>query len=254
MIRGRRVRNRASNRATSPIPRVPRHKSHTMAQAATRLSLAASGQSQQVEGDVRLTATPIFATYQLPPILARLREAAPGVRVEVVASNELRDLRRREADIAIRHVRPEEPTLMARRVGGTSAHLYATPAYLDRVGRPASMQDVGHLDFLGFESPTRMQQILLDFDVEIGTHQVPLCSTSGTVLLALMERHLGASFVTRDLADQRGTLEPVLPEMAPIEIPVWLVTHQELHTSARIRLVFDFLVQELSALPAAPSE
>ena len=91
---------------------------------------------------VSITATNLFATYHLVPILARVREQAPGIEVEVIASNEVRDLMRREADIAIRHARPQHGDLIARRIGGTTAHLYAAKCYLDRIGRPQHAGDL----------------------------------------------------------------------------------------------------------------
>lgn len=87
----------------------------SMGEAASRLSIIASGQSQSIEGLVRITASDIVAAHILPPILKRLNEVAPGIVVDVVADNDVRDLMRREADIAIRHVRPEQPDLIARR-------------------------------------------------------------------------------------------------------------------------------------------
>jgi DNA-binding transcriptional LysR family regulator len=94
-----------------------------MGVAAGRISLAASGQSQAVEGQVCITASDAMPDYWLPAVLKRVREMAPGIDIEVVASNEVRDLRRREADIAIRHVRPDQPDLIARLVGEISASL-----------------------------------------------------------------------------------------------------------------------------------
>jgi DNA-binding transcriptional LysR family regulator len=79
-----------------------------MAESANRVSLAASGQSQAIEGRVCITATEMLAAHYLPPMLRKLREQAPGIMVEVVASDELRDLIRREADIAIRHAQPTQ--------------------------------------------------------------------------------------------------------------------------------------------------
>jgi len=87
-----------------------------MGTAAEALGLAASGRSQAVGGVVSVSATDVVATHLLPPILQRLRAQAPGIAVEVISSNALSDLQRREADIAIRHVQPEQPELIARLV------------------------------------------------------------------------------------------------------------------------------------------
>lgn len=120
-----------------------------MGEAASQISLAASGRSQAVEGRVTITATDLMAAYHLPPVIKTLRREAPGIEIEVNTSNDLRDLLRREADIAIRHVRPEQPDLIARLIGEASAYFFASPEYLDRVGRPQKPADLSKLDFVG---------------------------------------------------------------------------------------------------------
>ncbi|MEH0071802.1 LysR family transcriptional regulator [Pannonibacter sp. Pt2-lr] len=79
----------------------------SMAEAGLRLSLVASGQAQAVAGPVSISASDMFAHYLLPPVLRHLHAIAPGLEIELICSNEISDLKRREADIAVRHVRPE---------------------------------------------------------------------------------------------------------------------------------------------------
>ncbi len=122
-----------------------------MGDAASRIALYASGQSQRIEGHVCITATDVVSLHLLPPALKRLRDMAPGIEVEVVASNEVRDLRRREADIAIRHARPEQPDLIAKLLRELSIRLYASTDYLDRLGRPGSLGDLAEAEFIGFD-------------------------------------------------------------------------------------------------------
>jgi len=223
-----------------------------MGEAATRVSLTASGQSQAIEGRVSITTTNVFATYHLPPILARIRETAPGIELEIIAVNEVRDLRRREADIAIRHVRPEDGDLIARRVGGTTAHLYAAASYLDRVGRPQRVEDLAALDFIGFENLERLVARLNELGLPVAREQFRVHSASGTLVLALMAEGLGIGIMPRDIAGHWPMLEQVLPDFPPIPVPNWLVTHRELHTSRRIRLVFDLIAGHLSGAPHGP--
>src|SRR5206468_6452439 len=96
-----------------------------MGEAANQVSLAASGQSQTIEGSICITASEVISAFLLPPILARLRRTHPGVDIKLVASNAVHDLRRREADIAIRSGRPTDPGLIATRLRDTPARLYA---------------------------------------------------------------------------------------------------------------------------------
>ncbi len=102
-----------------------------MGEAATLISMAAARDSQALTGEV--TATSLTAAAILPDRLEPLRPAAPGLRLLIVFANDIRNLTRRETDIAIRHVRPTQPDLIARHVGGCRAY---AAAYLDRADRP----------------------------------------------------------------------------------------------------------------------
>jgi DNA-binding transcriptional LysR family regulator len=217
-----------------------------MGDAASRISLAASGQSQAIEGHVRITATNVMATYHLPAVLKRIRETAPGIEIDVVASNEVRDLTRREADIAIRHGRPTQPNLIARRVRESSAHLYASTEYLDTHGRPRTASDLSDADFIGFDDPERLIPTLNALGLSLTRRNFKLTTASGTLIIALVQQGLGICVLVKETAALLPGLEPVLPELDPIPVPIWLTTHRELHTSRRIRLVFDLLADALS--------
>jgi DNA-binding transcriptional LysR family regulator len=217
-----------------------------MRDAATGASLAASGRSQAIEGHVSITATTFMATYALPPVLKRLRAIAPGIEVEIIASNELRNLMRREADIAIRHARPEQPELIAKLMSETSGNLYASVEFLERCGFPQTASELADLDFIGFEHPERLLPILHQHGIMVTRHNFKLVSASGSVILELVRHGLGIGLMSKEMAEQAPELSLVLPSFDPIPIPVWLVTHRELHTSRRIRLVFDLLSDALS--------
>ena len=127
-----------------------------MADAATQISRVAAGQSQAIEGSIRITSSDAMAAYALPPCLISLRQKHPGISVELVPSNEMSDLTRRDADIAIRHVRPEQPDLIARQLGDFRVGLFAASDYLDRVGRPRNLLEVADLDAQGVRNITRV--------------------------------------------------------------------------------------------------
>lgn len=212
-----------------------------MQEAATRMSLAASGQSQAVAGLVRIACTDTIASYRMPNILRELRQTAPNVEIEIRTSNKLSDLLHREADIAVRHARPNEAELIARRVRTTSANLYASKAYLDRVGRPASSNELQTLDFLGFETRETLIPALRHAGLELSTANFPISTDNGLSGIALARAGLGIGFFIADEAGQFEDLEIVWPDFPAIDVPIWLVTHRELHTSKRIRLIFDML-------------
>jgi DNA-binding transcriptional LysR family regulator len=217
----------------------------SMSEAASRLSIIASGQSQSIEGLVRITASDIVAAYTLPPILKRLHETAPGIEVEIIAANDVRDLMRREADIAIRHVMPEQPDLIARRCRGTTAHLYAATRYLDLRGRPATGAELADADFIGYSETDGLVG-------ELNARGVPVTRrnfrwTTGSVVISweMIRQGLGIGVMFHDAAHGAEGVEQVLPDLPPFEVPIWLAVHRELHTSRRIRLVFDLLAETL---------
>lgn len=218
----------------------------TMGEAASRISLTATGQSQTIEGQVSITASDVMSAYFLPPVLKQLRALAPGIEVEVIASNAVRDLTRREADIAIRHVRPEQPNLIAKLVRETTGHLYASTAYLEAHGRPGCASALSDADFIGFENPERLLSVLNSLGLSLTKDNFKLTSASGVVVLELVKQGLGIGVMPKEFAAISPGLECVLPELDPIPVPIWLVTHRELHTSRRIRLVFDLLADALA--------
>lgn len=212
-----------------------------MAEAAGQISLAASGQSQTIEGLVVITASDLLSAYSLPPILDELRDLAPGIDIEVVASNEIRDLKRREADIAIRHVRPEQPDLIAKQVLGTSGHFYAAPSYLKRHGRPESIDDLANAVFVATGDITSYLNAIGPVGLPLTKANFKYTSDSGYVSWEMVKQGLGMCIMTNELAAVTPGVEQVLPEFPPMPVPIWLVTHRELHTNRRIRLVFDLL-------------
>ena len=219
---------------------------HKMADAAVKISLVAAGQTQAVEGTVRITASDVFAAYILPPMLQHLRDVAPMLEVDIVAANDIRDIQRREADIAIRHVRPSQPELYARLVDEAEAHLYAATSYLKRRGRPKSKADLAKHDFVNFGSTDEMIRYLTPLGIPVTDQNFHIVSNSGVVAWEYVQRGLGIAFMSSNVGDTTQGVERILPDMAPVIFPVWLITHRDLHTSPRIRLIFDTLATFLS--------
>lgn len=218
-----------------------------MADAATQLSLAASGQAQAIEGTVCISASDVMAAYVLPQILDGLRDAAPGIDIDVVATNTLSDLRQREADIALRHVRPDQPELIAKLVREMTARIYAAPTYLARHGHPATMQDMASASFVAFGDRDQTIRMFADRGIPLSRASLRYNTASGLVAWQLVRDGLCIGVMADEVAARYRDVVAVFPDMAPIRFPLWLVTHRELHTSRRIRLVYDFLADRLAA-------
>lgn len=216
-----------------------------MSEAAQRISLAATGQAESIVGRVSITATDLVATHHLPAILRRIADEAPDLVIEVVASNEVRDLTRREADIAVRHAQPEQLDLIAKKVTETEAHFYVSPAFIERYGVPETAEALSASRFIGMVDTERMVGYLTAYGLTVSADNFRAVTMNGTAMVEFVREGLGVGILTAEAARRHPELQRIMPELPPFEIPVWLVTHRELRTSRRIRLVFDILAEEL---------
>ena len=216
-----------------------------MGEAATLISLSAEGHSQEVNGIVTITATDLFSSTTLPGILAPLREKASGISIKIECSNDIQDLMKREADIAIRHARPEQPELIARLVGDFKASLYGSSNYLDKTGRPKTPREIANLDFVGNADPERLMAPLHNAGIPVREENFVMSTGNGIVAWELTKSGYGISMQPDILGDNEPGIEKVFPDLPSPQFPVWLVTHRELQTSRRIRIVFDHLVQAM---------
>jgi DNA-binding transcriptional LysR family regulator len=215
----------------------------TMGSAAEELALAATGRAEGVEGLVAISASDAVAAFLLPSAIRRIREVAPKVVVEIVTSNALSDLRRREADIAIRHVSPTEPDLIARHLREATASFYASKAWVAAHGHPRTAQDALAHDFIGADRAGRFLDYLRAHGLPLTTAHFPVHSESSVSGWALVREGLGIGVMMDDVARQTPDVVRVLDDVAPVRFPIWLVTHRELRTARRIRVVFDVLVE-----------
>ncbi|MEM6495151.1 MAG: LysR family transcriptional regulator [Pseudomonadota bacterium] len=223
----------------------------TMGDAANHLTRVASGQAQAVEGSVRITASEAFSVFLLPVIVQKLRQLHPGITVEVVASNDVSDLRRREADIAVRNGQPTDPDLIARKIKDETAHLYAARSYLRKIRNPKTLDEFEGADFLGFENNDDFLEGLKWAGLSLRSLSFPIVCNNHLVHWEMTKQGLGIGVMATIVGDAEPKVERALPWLEPFVFPVWLVAHREVNTSRRVRLVFDLLAEELGALPDA---
>ncbi|GAA6142023.1 LysR family transcriptional regulator [Hydrogenophaga sp. 5NK40-0174] len=214
--------------------------------AANELGLAATGRSQMVEGTVSVSATDAVAAYLLPPLIRSLRESAPGISIDLVSSNTLSDLRRREADIAVRHVRPEEPDLIGRLLREATASFYASKAWVAMNGHPRTAADAAQHDFIGSDRTGNYLAYMQQHGLPITEASFSCYADHSVANWALMQQGLGIAVMMDEMARATPDVVRVLDDVPAVKFPVWLVTHRELRTSRRIRLVFDWLAEGLS--------
>ncbi|MBN8505655.1 MAG: LysR family transcriptional regulator [Burkholderiales bacterium] len=218
----------------------------SMGAAAEELSLAASGHAQTIDGVVSISASDVVAAWLLPPVLRALSEQAPALRVEIVTTNALSDLRRREADIAVRHVRPSEPELIGRLLRETTASFYASHDWVRRHGHPRTAADAASQRFVGSDRQDRYLGYLQAHGLPLTPQAFSCYAENSCTGWALVRQGLGIGAMMDEVADGCSDVVRVLDDVPPVHFPIWLVTHRELRTARRIRMVFDHLATALA--------
>ena len=216
--------------------------------AANTLLRDASGAGKDMAGTVRITASQPVAHVLLPPLLAQMRLALPQVQVELVSSNEVTNLLRREADIAIRMVQPDQSTLVARRIGRVTLGAYAHRDYLERRGTPRQPADLLQHDLIGDDRLDTIVRAFSRLGMPVTRDAVCLRSDDLVACWQAVRAGLGIGFTADYVARTDPQVVAVLPGLKVPPLPVWLAVHREIRSSGRIRAVYDFLAQ---AVPRA---
>jgi len=217
----------------------------------TALAHRVGGEDKRVEGLVTVTVPEFFAVKVLAPALARLRTAHPGISVEIRTGHGFLNLARGEADIALRNRRPDHNSLVARRVGSVAIALYAARDYLGARGTPAGTDFRGHDLVLFDDSLSGMPGFRWVEKQATGAHVV---MRSNEILPLLAAARSGAGIAYLPAIAAHG--EPDLVALAPGIIgrpEIFLITHRDLRSRARVRVVFDFIVRLCTESAAALS-
>lgn len=216
-----------------------------MGDAAMHVSRSADGLSTDLRGQVSISASEVYAAFLLPTIVQQLRQLAPEIEIEIIADNTPSDLTRREADIAVRNFRPEEPDLIARKIRDDAAALYATPGYLESIGSPAGSADFTQASFIGFADTALIIEWLNGAGMSLTPRNFPIKTESYLVHWAMVKQGLGIGIMPQSIGDAEPVVVRACPALDPFVFPIWLVVHRELRTSTRIRTVFDLLATAL---------
>ena len=217
-----------------------------MGTAAEALAMTATGRSQAVAGVVSISATDVLATHLLPPLVRRLRDQEPGIAIAVIAADAISDLLRREADIAIRHVKPEQPELIARLVREAEANFYASEDWVQVHGHPRRAEDAAHLPFVGSDRSGQYLSYLRQHGLPVKEANFSCYADQSKAHWALVRHGLGIGAMIDEIARDTPGIVRVLDDVPPVRFPIWLVTHRELRTSRRIRIVFEALAEGLA--------
>lgn len=221
-----------------------------MADTAALMARAASSEGQGVAGVVRISASEVVGVEVLPPILARLRARHPALVVELVLSNRVQDLLRREADIAVRMVAPRQERLLMRRIGVIEVGLHAHEDYLARHGEPLELAGLAGHALIGYDTPGVLVRSAGDNWQAFSRDRFALCCDSDLAQLALIRAGAGIGGCQVALAARNPALRRILPQAFTLPLETWVTMHEDLRASLGCRAAFDALVEGLQAYAA----
>jgi DNA-binding transcriptional LysR family regulator len=206
---------------------------------------AASGQGQGISGSVRVSASEIIGSQVLPAIFAGMRAMHPALEIELVLSNAVENLLRRDADIAVRMVEPVHEALVVKRIGRVTVGLHAHRDYLARAGTPRTLEVLQKHSVIGFDRETPAIRAIRARLPGLEAVHFALRTDSDIAHLMAIKAGFGIGLCQTALARQDPNLVRVLPSVG-LQLGVWLAMHENLRSTPRCRAVFDGLAAGLA--------
>jgi len=217
----------------------------TMQSTAAALERAAASQGTGVRGTVRITASDVIGVEVLPPILADLRDEHPDLVVELVLTDRMQDLLRREADVAVRMARPRQEQLVARRVGPIDIGLHVHQRYVSRRGMPGSVADLANHALIGFDQTTAFIRTAGKQLSGWRREAFAMRTDNNLAQLALIRSGAGIGACQAALARRDDSIIRLFPRQFSLHLDTWVTMHEDLRNSPRCRVTFDALVKGL---------
>lgn len=219
----------------------------TMESGALALSRSVSGANTVFAGTVRISCSQATSRQLLPSLLVRMRQELPEIQVELVSSQEVSNLLRREADIEIRMSQPTTSSVIARRIGRFPLGAFAHADYLRRRGAPRQMADLRRHDLLGYDRVDTMLRMSAELGIPLLREDFCFRTDDVGAYWEALRQGMGIGFISEALAHTDSQVVRLLPALKITSLPVWLAVHREIRTDRRIRAVYDFLARNIPA-------
>ncbi|ETX29979.1 LysR family transcriptional regulator [Roseivivax isoporae] len=199
------------------------------------------GRGSEVSGELIVTSLISFAPLMVPA-LATFREAYPEVRVRYLTDDRVFRLEYGEAHVALRAGSvPQEPDNVVRRFASEPIGLYASASYIKRHGKPASTTEFAGHSFVGPEDLDSRAPFFRWLRRHVEPDQIVFRSTDTRVLEQAVLTGVGIGFYLRREAARHTSLVEVQPPEPEWETPLWLVTHVDLHRTAKVQAFLQHL-------------
>jgi DNA-binding transcriptional LysR family regulator len=216
-----------------------------MQAGAARLERALTGLGEVTSGSVRVSASQVAASYLLPPLIVELQSMEPGIQLEIVASNTLSNLVRREADIAVRMVRPVQDSLVAKKIGDVPIVACAHRSYLERAGVPRQATELFEHRLVGYDKDETILRGFAGLGYRVGKEVFSVRTDDQITYAQSIQAGAGIGFLAHYVVPQLEGVQVVLPSLKVPLLPCWLAVHREIRSNVLVRKVFDFLAKRL---------
>jgi DNA-binding transcriptional LysR family regulator len=207
-----------------------------------------SDATSSVSGVVRIGAPDGFGSVFLAPRLARLQQQHPELTIELIAVSRQLNLAKRESDIAIAVDRPSKGHQVIRKLADCYSILYASAEYLDAHAPIRSIHDLKDHSFVGYVEDF---PFVIDFFPDVPDYQMNsharFTSTNMIAQLRATVAGAGLCLLPRYMVEGEPSLRPVLPSETQVCREIWLTVHPEIKDFARIRVVSQFIREEVAA-------
>lgn len=207
-----------------------------------RLDRRITGQDLRLEGSLVVTTTDTIAQHILMPHVVKFRDAYPGIDLDLIIENANVNMSKRQADVAIRPTRAPPETLVGRRISTLAFAVYASKVYMR--GRPAN---------LGEHYWVRLDDSLMHLAADQWFRRTlpdakSVLTTNSVLGLQLgCEANLGAAILPCFMADTNPKLLRIGQPIDEAASMLWLLTHEDLRHTARVRAFMDFMADALKA-------
>ncbi|MFC3852243.1 LysR family transcriptional regulator [Salinispirillum marinum] len=215
-----------------------------MAASANRLDRLAHGQAVSLTGSVRLSVNELIAQYYLPSLLPKFMNDFPELQVQVVVSNKATSLDKRDADVAVRMFRPHQQDIIMRHLIDIELGIYASKSYLEVSGKPATLDDLKDHRILGFDRDKQLEEGSSALNWPIKNEELYFRTDNMPLIVETAVNGGGIVFTHSVIAKKRNLVRIDCGISIP-PIPVYLVCHRDVQYNQKIRVLMDFLIENL---------
>lgn len=219
-----------------------------MGDAATSFALEASGKNSLLEGNVAISATEPTAIYILPTIVKEIQKLQPKIKIEIISTDSSSDLRKREADIAIRNFQPKHPDLICKKLRNSFAYFYASKDFIEANGPFEVVKDLENVSIIGFPDQEAFLKGMNSLGLSVKHENFNFLSKSLVVNWGLVKAGAGFCVMTEFVGDKEKDVEKLFPDKLNFLVETWVVSHRDLKNSRKIRFVYDYIADYFNTL------